>query len=85
MCPIDQNRNDTNVAGKRCCDLDGDEVVRIIEPSPSVLIFCFQPVGTDNHQNHIACSDLAVQMRHEIDPSWNVVDIHENIFPSECL
>ncbi len=85
VCPIDQNRDDTNVAGKRRCNFDDHEVVRIIQPPPAALIFCFQPAGTNNHQNNVARSDLAVQMRYEINAGRNVVDVHENIFASKCL
>ena len=83
--PIDQNRDDTNVAGKRRRDLDRHKIVRIVEPAPAALVLRIQPVGTDDDQKDIAPSHLAVQMRHKVGPDRNVVDIYEEIVVAECL
>ena len=44
-----------------------------------------QPVGANDDQNYIACGDLAVQVRYEVDPGGDVVDIHKKIFSPKCL
>jgi hypothetical protein len=49
-CPVDQNRDDSNVAGKRPRDFDRNEIIRIVEPSPAALVLHAQPVGTDDDQ-----------------------------------
>jgi hypothetical protein len=84
-CPVDQNRDDSNVAGKRRRDFDRNEIIRMVEPSPAALVFHAQPVGTDDDQNHIARSHLAVQVRHEVGPGRNVVDIHKELGAAESV
>src|SRR5262245_61612167 len=84
-CPIDQNRDDTNVAGKRRCDFDRNEIVRMVEPSPAALVFHAQPVGTDNDQDDVALGQLAVQVYHEVGPGRNVVDIHKELGAAESV
>ena len=44
-----------------------------------------QPVGTDDDQNDIARSHLAVEMRDEVGPDRNVVDIHKQSVAAESL
>src|SRR5262249_40929468 len=75
--PLEQHGAETIFGVKRCYVSVGDDVVWVTGPPPAVLIFRFQPAGTDDHQHNFARSDLAVQMRLEVDPRRNVVDIHE--------
>ena len=44
-----------------------------------------QPIATDDDQNDLALSHLAVQMRNEVGPSRNVVDIHKQSVAAESL
>ena len=58
LAPSTKTRDDTNFAGKRRCNLDDDEVVRTIQPSPAVLIFHFyHQWGPIARQNNIARSN----------------------------
>ena len=49
------------------------------------FVLRIQPIGTDDDQNDIARSHLAVQMRDEVDPGRNVVDIHKQTVAAESL
>ena len=51
----------------------------------AALVLRTQPIGTDDDQNDIARSHLAVQMRYEVDPGRNVVDIHKEFVAAERL
>jgi hypothetical protein len=83
--PVDQNWDNANVAGKRSCDFNSNEIIRLMEAAISGFVRRIQPVGTDDDQKDFARSNLAVQMRREVDPGRNVVDIHEDIFLSELM
>jgi len=81
--PIDQHRNNWNVAGKRRPNFDHDEVFRIDEPSLPVFVLRSQPVWTDDGQHGIAYSYLALQVALEVFPDRNVVNIHKELIAAE--
>ena len=56
-----------------------------MEASLPSFVFRVQPVGTDDDQNYIARSNLAVQVRYEVDPGRNVIDIHKEFFLPERI
>ena len=85
---IDQNGDDRNLANiprERRGDFSGRNIVRIVEPARAGLVHCIEPIGADDNQEDIARSDLAVQIRHEIDPGRNAVDVHEDILLAKRL
>ena len=44
-----------------------------------------QPIATDDDQNDLARSHLGIEMRDEVSPDRNVVDIHKQSVAAESL
>jgi len=57
----------------------------LVESALSGFIFRPQPIGADDGQNDIALSHLIVEMRHEVGPCRNVVDIHKELVAAKSL
>jgi hypothetical protein len=60
-----------------------------VHPHPWAISIATRLSGSfirpESGEEHVACGELTVQMRHEVDPSGNVVDVHEDIFSPESL
>jgi hypothetical protein len=74
---VDQDGYDTNAAGEGCRDLDGNEVVWIIDSVDAALVFCFQPIRSDDGEKYVTFSKLPIEVSDKVDASRNVVDINE--------
>ena len=74
---VDQDGYHTNVAGEGCRDLDGNEVVWTIDSVDAALIFCFQPIRSDDGEKHVTFSNLPIEVSDKVNASRNVVDINE--------
>jgi hypothetical protein len=76
----DQHRNHSLVPFQGQFDFDADEIIRIIEPSVSVLIHRIEPTWTDDRQQRVALPNLLVQSLEEVDSRSDTVDVHEQVF-----
>jgi hypothetical protein len=45
---VGQYGYNTNVAGQCGRDLDGDEVIWVIDPADAAVVSCFQPIPSDD-------------------------------------
>src|SRR6476646_6408779 len=85
-CPLYQNRDDTNVAGKRCGDFDGNKVVGLLDSRLPRFILHLQPIGTDDDQHGMACSHLAIQVICKVlAMRYIVVDIHKELMMAKLV
>src|SRR5437764_41984 len=71
--PINQNRYDRNVVGKRRSDFDRNKVVGTVDSMPSRFVLSLQPTGTNDRQKRLAHRYLIIEACLKIDPQ----EIHE--------
>ena len=77
--PINQDRDDADVARQGGLDLQPDEVIGVIEAAPPILIGDREPLITDQRQQHIAGSDRSGDHLDEVVAQLDRVDILEDL------
>ena len=84
-CPVDQNRDDTNVTSERSRDFDRNEVVWMVESSLPASSFTSSQRGPMTTRMTSHAATWLFRCATKSTPGRNVVDIHEEIFSPECL
>ncbi len=74
---IDEDGNNTNVAGERRCSFDSHEIGRIVQ-APLAGAIRDEPILADQHDQDFAGPDRTFERIDEIDTGLDPFDVHEN-------
>jgi hypothetical protein len=82
---LDEDRDHPHVAFQGRLELQPDEVVGVLEPSPAVSVGRRDPLRADHRQQHLAGADRTGDDLGEVDPQVDGGDIHEHPLGAEAL
>jgi hypothetical protein len=82
---VDQDRNDSNITVKRGSDFQHDQIVRIIQPPPPLLIDRAQPGLADQCEQDVTFGNRSFDSDAEVEARLNRVNIHKDVVGPEPL
>ena len=85
VCPVNQDRDNTDVALQGCLDLQTHKIIRIIKASSPTIIGDRKPLITDQRKQHVAGTDRPADNLDEIVAELYRVDIFEDLSGAEVL
>jgi len=83
--PVNQDRDDPDVACQGCLDFQPDEVAWVLQAPPPVLAGDRQPAVTDQRQQHITARDRGGDHLDKVIAQRDRVHVLEDLAPAEPL
>jgi hypothetical protein len=83
--PVDQHRDDPDVAFQRRLDLQPDQVVGVIELAAALSVGAVQPLVPNQRQQHVARPDGGRDRLGEVQAGLDGVDVHKHALVAEVV
>jgi hypothetical protein len=79
---VDQDRDDVELLAQCCLDFDANRIVVFLQSRPAVGTQT-EPIRPDDSKKNIGLGQGRSDVLAEIDPEWNVVDVHKHRLGAE--
>jgi len=83
-CPVDQDRNDWDVAVKSGFNLDANPIVLICNPQAPAWVLT-KPAWTDDGEQRVASAQGILDVLMKVDPKRDAINVHEHALGSIML